>query len=355
MRFYCGAYTEKLAHVAGEASAIGIYQLDEKDGTITQTGQSPSIKNSSFLCLDPSGRHLYAISEITDYEGRDDGSLTHYAVDPDTGNLEHRQTVSSKGPGPAYVCLDQSGKFLLLANYVAGNVAVYPVADDGQLGEPTDQKQHEGSSVNRDRQEAPHPHSIVVSPDNQWVYVPDLGLDRIVAYRFDANAGTLTPAPQNDAATPPGTGPRHLAFSPDGRQAFCTLELSSQLAVYDYEQGKLTEQAIVSTLPAGCDQESFTAEVSVAPDGRHVYVSNRGFDSLAIFACDGPALTWIDAKSTEGKTPRHFAISPDGAWVIAGNQDSSSLCCFRRKLETGELSAAAELVHSPTPAMILFT
>lgn len=354
MRFYCGAYTEELGHVSGEATSIGIYQLDESDGSISLTGQSPPIKNSSFLCLDRSKKFLYAISEITDYDGRDDGCLTVFAVDPQTGGLEHRQTVSSEGGGPAYICLDQTNKFLLLANYVAGNAVIFPIGNDGLLGEPSDRRQHEGSSVNADRQDAPHPHSIVVSPDNQWVYVPDLGLDRIVAYRLDLSAGALSPTATCDATTPPGTGPRHLAFSPDGSHAFCTLELSSQLVVYDYEQGHLTERALLSTLPAGYDGESYNAEVSVAPDGRYVYVSNRGDDSIATFHREGSTLTWIDAVPTGGKTPRHFALSPDGAWLLAGNQDSSSICCFRRDQETGKLSQVGEVAASPSPAMILF-
>lgn len=355
MLFFCGTYTTRLGHVDGQARAIRVYALDDDIGRIDLRGESPEVANSSHLCLGPQGKFLYAISEITKFNGRDDGCLTVFALDEPADGLKAIQVTSSHGPGPAYVHLDRSGRFLMLANYVAGNVVVFPILGDGKLGPPTADMRHAGHGVNELRQEGPHPHAIVPSPDNRFVFVPDLGVDRIVAYRFDPESGALTRA-GDDARTPRGSGPRHLVFSPDGEHAYCSLELTSEIAAFDYDSGRLSEIGRWSTLPDGYAGTNTCAEVRITPDGRHVYVSNRGHDSLAAFAVDAEtgALRFIETEPSRGRTPRNFGVSPNGKWLVVANQDSNGLAAFKRERESGRLGASGEVVECPSPALIRF-
>ena len=353
--FLCGCYTTTMGHVDGRGKSIGIYTLDAQTGSIRKRGESPPIVNSSHFCLGRHQRFLYSISEFDEYEGSRDGYLTVLAVDAGSNALSQVHTISSAGPGPAYVSLDRSGRYVLLANYVAGNVVVYPIQVDGRLGRPTANVKHSGSSVNRDRQEGPHPHAIVASPDNQFVYVPDLGTDEIVAYRFDEATGELSPAPKLNVAAPPGSGPRHLVFAPSGKWAFVSLELSSEVMSLAYDGAALKEQGRYSTLPADFNGSNTCAEVRIAPDGRHVYVSNRGHDSIAVFTVDSAsgALNRMAVTSSQGNIQRNFAISPDGRWLVAANQDSHTLVSFRRDPETGRLDSGSK-IDSPSPAFISF-
>ena len=356
MRFYCGTYTTKLGHVSGTAQGIRIYELDGDSGQITLLAESPAIVNTSHLCLGKQQPYLYAISEITNYQNQRDGCLTTFRVEMDPAALQQVQKISSAGPGPAYVSLDRTGRFLLLANYVAGNVVVYPILGEGLLGEPTANVMHVGEGVDPQRQEAPHPHAIVASPDNRFVLVPDLGIDRIVAYRFDAQTGQLEKAADLDVMLPPGSGPRHWIFSPDGKYAYCSLELTSEVVAVRVRNGRLVSSGIESTLPGDFSGASTNAEVRISPDGRHIYVSNRGHDSIAIFAAgagDG-RLKLVETVSTAGKTPRNFGISPDGKWIVAANQDSHSLTVFQRDADTGKLKMVGAPLECPSPALICF-
>ena len=354
--FYCGTYTTRLGHVDGKAEAIGIYALDKTTGKIRPLGLSPPIANSSHLCLSKDSRFLYSISEITEYEGKEDGCLTVFSVDAENKQLTQIQKVSSHGPGPAYLSLDRTGRFLLCANYVAGNVVVYPLASDGVLGTPTANVMHSGKSVNADRQEAPHPHAIVASPDNRFVFVPDLGIDQIVAYQFDESSGKLTARPDLNVDTPPGSGPRHFVFLPSGKWAFVSLELSSEVAVYSYESGKLTEAGRYSTVPDDYDGLNHCAEIRASADEKNVYVSNRGHDSIAVYSINSSTgrLNREQIAPTQGRTPRNFAISPDDNWLVAANQDSHSLLCYSREQSTGKIQSKGNVLDSPSPVLICF-
>ena len=356
MRFYCGTYTTRLGHVSGTAQGIRIYELEGDSGQITLLGKSSAIDNTSHLCLGIQEKFLYSISEITSYKNQRDGCLTTFGVAKDPARLKQVQRTSSSGPGPAYVSLDQTGRFLLLANYVAGNIVIYPILSNGLLGEPTANVMHVGSSINPRRQEGPHPHAIVASPDNRFVFVPDLGIDRIMAYRFDAQTGQLKKAADLDVVLPRGSGPRHFVFSPDGRYAYCSLELTSQVATFGYRNGRLVRTGIEPTLPDDFSGESTNAEVRISPDGKYVYVSNRGHDSIAVFAAgDGDGkLKLVETVSTAGKTPRNFGISPDGNWIVAANQDSHSLVVFSRNSDTGKLEVVGDPIECPSPALICF-
>ena len=356
VHFYVGAYTTRLGHVDGKAAGITLWTVNIKTGELKQTGGPWDIANASHLCLGKDKRFLYSISEITEYKGKRDGYLTQFSIDEETLMLTDLGTVSSNGPGPAYLSTDQTGKYLLLANYVNGNIIVYPIQKDGMLGEATANEMHEGSSVNPGRQEGPHPHALLASPDNKFVYSPDLGIDKIKTYAFDDTTGTLTPRPDLDVTTPPGSGPRHFEFHPSGRYAYVTLELSSQVAAYTYDNGALKQIGIYDMLPDDFKGESSSAEIRVSPNGRFVYASNRGHNSITAFAIDQNSgeLERIQIISTEGEIPRNFALDPSGAVLVAGNQNSHTMISYTVHPETGILTATGHKAEALSPVLFRF-
>jgi 6-phosphogluconolactonase len=253
--------------------------------------------------------------------------------------------------------LDRTGKFVLVANYTSGSVAVFPMLKDGRLGEATSFVQHKGSSVNVERQNGPHAHAIAFSPDNRFAVVADLGLDQLLVYRFDAAKGTLGAAPQT-VKTAPGAGPRHLVFSSDGRFLYVINELQSTVVTYSYDaaSGALHELQRVSTLPQGFSGENTTAEIEIGPSGQFLFASNRGNDSIAVFAIDSRlgTLTAVETDSTGGKTPRNFVIDPSGRWLLAANQDSNDVVVFKIDAKSGHLAKTGETVQVPSPVCVRF-
>jgi 6-phosphogluconolactonase len=265
---------------------------------------------------------------------------------------------ASGGTDPCHLIVDATGRNLLVANFASGSVCVLPIGSDGALGDATDFKQHSGSSVDPRRQAGPHAHAVAIDPQNRFVFVPDLGLDQVVIYRFDAATGRLTPnARQPFVATAPGAGPRQLVFHPTGRFAYLINELNSTLTAYSYDaaQGALTELQTLPTLPANFSGPSTCAEVQVHPSGRFLYGSNRGHDSIAIHAI-GPdgRMTSIGHASTSGKIPRNFDISPDGRFLAAANQDSHNIVMFRIEEASGKLSATGSVAEAGTPICVRF-
>ena len=354
--FYCGTYTRIQDDLDVGKRGIGIYQLDSISGEITRVGSFENISKSSHLCLGHDHKFLYSVSEVNDYQGKPSGSVTVFSVDQETKSLAQLQTISSYGQGPCYVRVDPSGKFLLLANYRSGNAVIYPIQDDGTLGEPTAKLAHSGSSVNPLRQEGPHAHSIITSPDNQFLFVPDLGIDRIAAYNFSTSDGLAERVAKLDVITPPGSGPRHLVFSPSGKWAYASLELSSEVAAYAFENGRLSEVCRLSTLPEDFSGSNTCAEVRVSPNGKNVYLSNRGHDSLAVFSVksDMGKLERVQIISTEGHTPRNFGISNNGNWVVVANQNSNSIVSYHRNPASGELRFSGVKIDCPRPVLIHF-
>ncbi len=355
---YVGTYTR--------APSKGIYAYRFKGATgevapiaIATAGLAAETENPSFLAVHPNQRFLYAVNEISRYEGRDGGSVSAFSIDRVSGTLTLLNRVASRGGGPCHVSIDRSGKWLFAANYGGGSVAAFPVHDDGTLGEASAFLQHAGASANKARQSGPHAHGAVVSPDNRFVLVPDLGLDRVFTYRLDPVAGGLAPSEPGFAAIAPGSGPRHVAFRPDGKFAYVLKEMLSAVVAfrYDARRGTLAELQTLSTLPEGFSGESSGAEIATHPSGRFLYASNRGHDSIAIFRIDAAkgTLTPVDRVSTQGKTPRGFAIDPSGRFLIAANQNSGTLVIFRIDQATGALTATETAVQVPFPVSVVFS
>jgi 6-phosphogluconolactonase len=349
--FYVGTYTDH------GSKGIYAYRFDSATGESTSLGLAAETTAPSFLAISPSGQFLYAVNEISQFNGQPTGAVSAFAIQPKSAKLTLLNQVPSRGEGPAHIALDRSGKYALVSNYDRGSIAVFPLLQDGRLGEPTECVQHKGSSVNKERQEGPHAHAAVFSSDNRFVIVADLGLDQLLVYRFDAARGTLGSDPQIVRAVP-GAGPRHLAFDAAGRHLYVINEMQSTVVAYAYDEanGTLGEVQIVSALPKGFPRTSEAAEIEMHSSGKFLFASNRGDDSIAVFAInpkDG-TLTPVEIDSTGGKTPRNFVLDPTGIWLLAANQDSDDIVVFRVDPSTGHLTRSGPELHVPSPVCVRF-
>jgi 6-phosphogluconolactonase len=349
-RVYVGTYTQ------GESKGIYRLRLDLATGALSAEGEPTETVSPSFLALHPSGRFLYAVNETGDARSDPPGGVSAFAVDPQSGALTLLNRQESGGPAPCHLSLDREGKHLLVANYWGGSVAVFPVGDDGRLGAASTLVLHTGGTQAPGRDPGPHAHAVHLDRDGRFALVADLGRDEVLVYRFDGVEGTLMPHQPAALSLGEGSGPRHLAFDSDGRHVFVINELTSTVSVlaYDTLSGKLTHQQTVSTLPAGFTGKNTTAEVVVSPDGRFLYGSNRGHDSIAVFAID-PAtrrLTPTGHHSTRGSRPRNFAIDPTGRWLLAANQLSDTIAVFRIDAQNGALEPVGEPYRVPRPVCL---
>jgi 6-phosphogluconolactonase len=340
---YVGTYT------GARSKGIYVSRLYLTTGTLTAPQLAAETPSPSFLAVRPQGDFLYAVNEVGTFNGQPVGSVSAFAIKKDTGMLTALNQASSAGPGPAHLSLDQEARAALVANYGGGSIAVLPIASDGRLEGPTTFIRHSGSSVNPDRQRAPHAHQILVDPSNQFAYVADLGIDKVMIYRYDAARHALTPATPPSASLKPGAGPRHAAISASGRFMFVINELDCTVTAFrrDPVNGSLTEIQTLSTLPPGqAMQRGFsTAEIQLHPTGAFLYGSNRGHNSLTVFAVDTASgrLTYVANTPTQGKTPRGFGIEPGGEYLLAGNQDSDSVVSFKIDRATGTLTPGASI------------
>jgi 6-phosphogluconolactonase len=347
---YIGTYTQR--------GSKGIYrfELDLASGKLTPRGLAAATKDPSFIAIHPSRRFLYAVGETGGLGGKPAGTVSAFAIDAESGKLTLLNQQSSGGPGPCYVVTDKKGKHVLVANYEGGSVSVLPIRKDGRLGKATAFQQHKGSSVNKSRQEAAHAHSINLDPANRFAFACDLGLDKIMVYRYDAAQGTLTPNDPPAARIAPGSGPRHFTFHPTGRFAYLINELKSTVTVfaYDAEHGVLHTLQTISTLPKSFRGENTTAEVQVHPSGKFLYGSNRGQNSIAVFTIDQKTgkLTAAGRQGKNVNIPRNFGIDPTGKFLIVANQEGDSLVVFRIDPESGGLKPTGRKVRVPMPVCV---
>jgi 6-phosphogluconolactonase len=349
---YVGTYTR------GESEGIYIYRMDPETGSLEPVGKAINIMNPSFLAISPQKSHLYAVNEVQSFSGERSGAVSSFRINQETGELTLLNSKPSGGTSPCYVTVDGTGRNVLAANYSSGSLCVLPVMEDGTLGDATEIVQHEGSSVNPKRQEGPHAHSIVVDPSNRYVYAADLGIDKIMIYKFDSDKGKLTPNDQPWVSTQPGAGPRHFTFHPNEKFAYVINELDSTIVAFSYdgESGRLKPIQTVSTLPEGYEGINYPADIHVSPSGRFLYGSNRGHDSIVIYRIDEETgrLSLIGHESTRGQFPRNFAIDPTGDFLLAANQNSNNIVGFRIDQETGLLEPTGEETRVPTPVCIKF-
>lgn len=361
---YVGTYTRRESHVVGKSTGIQLCRFDTRSGEIIFVETTTGVTNPSFLAVHPSGQFLYSVSEMTErIEGKPAGGIASFKINADTGSLTALNLQPSMGTGPCHLIVDATGRFVLATNYNSGSVAVLPITADGSLGSATDHIQHEGSSVNPQRQQEPHPHSINLDASNRFALVPDLGTDRVVIYAFDAENGKLKPNPaQPWARTKSGAGPRHLDFHPNQRFVYVGNELDSTVVAFEFdaERGTLREIDTLSTLPDNYEdthqEKSWIADVHVHPSGKTVYVSNRGHDSIAIFQIDSNTGEIAPAGhvSTKGNFPRNFALDPAGNFLLAANQNSDDIYVFAIDAKNGGLHETEYSAEIPTPVCIKF-
>lgn len=355
---YVGTYTRSLPNTSARAVGIYVNVFDETTGALRPAGVAADVTNPSFLALGPSSRHLYAVNEVQDVQGQPGGGVSAFTVNPRDGQLTFLNQQSSHGTDPCHVSVDRTGRFVLVANYSSGSVAMYPIQSDGGLGPASSVIQHAGSSINPDRQQGPHAHSINVDPTNRFALVCDLGLDRVMIYRLDLDNGKLVPNAPPSAAVAPGSGPRHLAFHPTRPLVFVINEIASTITSFHWDQQKGTLQEIetVSTLPEGFTGTNSTADLHVHPNGRFVYGSNRGHNSIAAFALDEATgrLTPIGHAPTQGAVPRNFNLNPPGTILLAANQNSGTVVAFDVNARTGALTPTGAVSSIPVPVCVQF-
>lgn len=349
---YVGTYT------GGDTKGIYAYRFDHRTGKLAPLGLMAETPDPTFLALDPAGKHLYAINEVNEFQGKHTGSITAYAVDRSTGKLTMLNQVSTGGPGPCAVAVDKTGKAVFVANYAGGSFASYPIEADGKVGALATFIQDKGSSIDKSRQEGPHAHSVVLSPDNRFLLGGDLGLDHVQVFRVDVATGKISPNDPPFAKVKAGSGPRHLVFAPDGKHVYVVSEMGEIVTTFAYDaaRGALTAIDEVSALPADFHGSSSGAEIQIDAHGRHVYSSNRGQDSISVFNVDPKTakLTLAQTESTQGKTPRFFCLDPSGRYLIAGNQDTNTIVTFHVDPRSGKLTPTGDKYDLGKPVCFVF-
>jgi 6-phosphogluconolactonase len=349
---YVGTYT-------GHGSdGIYAYRFNPGKGELLPLGLAAKTDNPSFITIDSAGRYLYAVNELDSFQNKATGAVSVFEINKLSGKLKLLQQISSLGAAPAHLSLDKSGRYLMVANYNGGNVSVFPIGNDGKLGPHTAFIQNEGSSVNPDRQAGPHAHFIRVTNDNKFVLTADLGIDKVLINRFDANKGTLSPTDSGYTKLDPGSGPRHIAFAPSGKSVYVLNELTSTIAVFyiDGESGAMQIKQTLSTLPKTFSGANTSAEIAVDANGRHLYASNRGDNSIVLFNInsDDGSLKPGEWISSGGKTPRNFEIDPTGQWLFAANQNSDNIVLFKIDEASGRLSQISDSTKVVSPVCIRF-
>ncbi len=363
---YIGAYTEPAMH--GKAVGISVYHMDPSSGALTHVRTVADVVNPSFLAIAPSQRSLYAVNETERHDGLPGGGASAFALDADAGRLTPLNQQPTHGTLPAYLTMDPSGRYLLVANYGSGNVAVYPIGEGGILDAMSDLVRTTGSGPNTARQAGPHAHMITFDPSNRFALLVNLGIDKTLVYRLDTATGKLHAhdivtddgvTEQSCGQAAPGAGPRHIAFHPTNRYAYVINELSSTIDAFawDATRGTLAHRQTISLRPANFTGTSSGAEIVVHPSGRFLYGSVREYNGIAIFAIDAASgkLTALGHEATQGENPRSITLDPLGVFLLVANQDSDNVVTFRIDQSTGALTATGAIAHTPSPVCLLFS
>ncbi|HEU4471017.1 MAG TPA: lactonase family protein [Flavisolibacter sp.] len=335
-----GTYTK------GTSKGIYVYDFSSKDGSSAPVDSVVS-SNPSYLAVSPDQRFVYAVSETGN------GMVRAFAFN--NGRLTLLNEQPSNGDSPCYITVDKTGKWVIVGNYSSGSVAVLPVQEGGGLGKAVSVVQHSGKGPNAKRQEGPHVHATVLSPDNRYLFVPDLGIDKLMIYAFDEQTGKLEPAAQPSVQLEPGSGPRHFDFHPNRQFAYLLQELSGKITAFSYANGKLSPVQTISLLPEGFDRSFTSADVHVSPDGRFLYASNRdASNTIAIFSIDRKTgkLSLAGHQSTLGQTPRNFNFDPSGNFLLVANQNSDEIVVFRIDRKTGLLSDSKKRIALGSPVCV---
>ncbi len=348
---FVGTYTE---HEKSRSRGIYVFRMDPASGELAFDRAVEGLVNPSFLSLHPVQNFLYAVNEVQQFAGKQEGGVSALSIGSDAPGV--LSTQPSHGTDPCYISIERTGRFALVANYSSGSVAMFPLQVNGQLGSATDVVQHSGSSIHPERQTGPHAHCILPDPDNRFAIAVDLGLDKLLVYEMVPDRGKLRR--HNEVNVQAGAGPRHLTFHPGGKYAYLINELNATLIGYSYhaETGSFEELQTVPALPHDFTGENLCADIHVSPDGRHVYASNRGHDSIVCFAIDQDSgkLSYRGHSSTGGKEPRNFAIDPTGTFLLAANQKSHTIVTFRIDEESGELSRTGYEAKVSMPVCVQF-
>ena len=344
------------AFAPGEEGSICAYRLDVQSGQLKQVQRNKDVEHPFFIALSPDRKFLYSIHAAGQFGGKEHEQVAAFQVVDESGQLKLLNRQSARGTAACYLDVDKTGKTVVVANYSSGSVASLPVREDGSLGAAASFIQHRGSSVNADRQEAPHAHSIIVSPDNRFVFAADLGLDQVLGYRLDGAAGKLQSHRQPFVRTSPGAGPRHLTFHPNGKHLYVINEIHNSVTLFDYDakSGLLVEQQTIKTLPDDFDGVSHCADLKITPDGRHLYGTNRGHDSIAAYRiAENGRLTLLSIEPSLGKGPQNLAITPRGELLLCANMSGANVAVFRIDAKTGGLKSVAEPLAQTGPSCIL--
>ena len=344
-----------IVYVGTYGKGIHAFRFDSETGKAESLGLAGTVENPSWVTADRDFRFLYAVSEL---DGNKEGGVASFAIDRHSGKLRSLNAVQSGGVAPCHASVDATGKTLVVANYTTGQVSAFPIESSGSLGTASSLEKAHGSSVNKERQDGPHAHAAVITDNNERVYVPDLGLDEIRIYKLDAAHGKLTPNDPPVVKGEPGLGPRHIVFDASGAHAYVINELKPQVSVYEHDRatGNLRLIQTVRTLPADFTKENTGAEIRLAPSGKFLYASNRGHDSLQVYAVESGkgTLKQVQIVSTDGQEPRGFALDPSGHFLLAGNQKSDNIIVFRVDGETGKLTPSGQKLAVKSPVDVLF-
>ncbi|MEP6787571.1 MAG: lactonase family protein [Acidobacteriota bacterium] len=354
MILYVGTYTANT-----KSEGIYVYSFDRATGKLSHRDTVKGIAEPSFLAIDKKSQNLYAVNELEEYEGKPSGACSAFAINQKTGGLSFLNKRPSLGGAPCHVTASDNGKFVIVANYMGGNISIFPIQKGGMIGSASDFVQFSGSGPNKERQLSPHAHSVTLDRNNRFAFVADLGTDRVMIYGFDKDKGKLTPNPaQPFFPTKAGAGPRHFAFHPNGKLAFVINELDSTISSlgYDEKAGKLTEIKTLSTLSAESSAANACADVHVSPDGKMLYGSNRGQDTIAAFAIDQTSgvISPVEKIATGGKRPRNFVIDPAGNFLLAANQDTNNITVFSIDRTAGRLRSIGISIEVPSPVCLKF-